>query len=364
MPLNIVIIGSTGELGSKLLNYTNKHHIKIYAATCYKNIKKLNLQKSRYRINKIYALSSNIDKKNFLNLLKKRIDLIYFLDFGSSSLIFLNTFLNNNSNSTVAIANKEMIIAGGKYLFDKFKKTKNTFISLDSEHFSLRNNLLYPETINKIYITASGGPFFFNKSKSINKANLSDVLNHPKWKMGINNLIDSSNFINKILEIYELSYIYKIPLEKIDFLISKEAFIHSIVKYNDGIISFNTFKNDMLITLIYPLKKYFEINHYMDSENFIFNKSNFEITKKLDKRFIFFKYFKKMKKFNHCDQIKLMLINNHAQSLYLDKKIRYIEIIPYTIKKMKKFNNNPIFKNFQDIVSYIDNLKLQILKND
>ena len=67
------------------------------------------------------------------------------------------------------------------------------------------------------------------------------VLSHPKWKMGKNNLIDSSNFINKILEIYELSYIYNIPLNKIDFLISKEAYIHSIIHYNDNTLSFNCF---------------------------------------------------------------------------------------------------------------------------
>ena len=83
--------------------------------------------------------------------------------------------------------------------------------------------------IKKIYITASGGPFYFNKKINLNKVKFKKVLSHPKWKMGKNNLIDSSNFINKILEIYELSYIYNIDLNKIDFLISKEAYIHSII---------------------------------------------------------------------------------------------------------------------------------------
>ena len=78
--------------------------------------------------------------------------------------------------------------------------------------------------------------------------------------MGKNNLIDSSNFVNKILEIYELSYIYNIPLNKIDFLVSKEAYIHSIIHYKDNTLSFNCFLNDMIITLLKPLSFFMKLN--------------------------------------------------------------------------------------------------------
>ena len=79
--------------------------------------------------------------------------------------------------------------------------------------------------------------------------------------MGKNNLIDSSNFINKILEIFELSYIYNINLNKIDFVVSPEAFIHSIIQFKDHTISFNCFNNDMLITLIKPLSFYYDFDY-------------------------------------------------------------------------------------------------------
>ena len=72
--------------------------------------------------------------------------------------------------------------------------------------------------VKKILITASGGPFYFNKKINLKKVTKKQVLSHPKWKMGSNNLIDSSNFVNKFLEILELSYIYDIPLNKIDFV--------------------------------------------------------------------------------------------------------------------------------------------------
>ena len=96
--------------------------------------------------------------------------------------------------------------------------------------------------------------------------------------MGYNNLIDSSNFINKILEIYELSYIYNIPLNKIDFLVSREAYVHSIVHYKDNTLSINAFKNDMIITLIKPLNYFFSIKtmplkqSYLESNNLIIEK--------------------------------------------------------------------------------------------
>ena len=89
--------------------------------------------------------------------------------------------------------------------------------------------------------------------------------------MGINNSIDSSNFINKILEIYELSYIYNIDLSKIDFLVSQNAYIHSIIEYYDGITSFNCYINDMLVPLIEPLTFYykFKIPSFSNTNNLL-----------------------------------------------------------------------------------------------
>ena len=220
--------------------------------------KKILLQKNKFCIPNHFILSENTEVERFIIFLKNKIDIIYFLDFGSFSLSYLDQFIKYNSRSIIAIANKEMIIAGGKPLINSIAKSKNQLIPLDSEHFSLKNSFLNKD-IKKIFITASGGPFYFSNKKSFNNVSFKDVLTHPKWKMGNNNLIDSSNFINKILEIYEVSIIYNIPISKIDFIISRQAFIHSIIFYNDGIISLNSFKNDMLLTLIYPLNGYFKL---------------------------------------------------------------------------------------------------------
>lgn len=360
MSAKILIIGSTGKLGSKLLHSTNENNIKVFGATCFSNYSKLKKQKNIYNIKNIFKLSDKIDKKLFMSFLKNKIDIIYFLDFGSHSLLYLNQFLKFNSNSLIAIANKEMIIAGGNILITKISNTKNEFIPLDSEHFSLRNHNLSISNVRKILITASGGPLFFSKYKSFKKIMLSKVLSHPKWSMGVNNLIDSSNFINKILELYELSYIYNIPINKLDFIISRAAFIHSVVVYEDGVLSFNAFKNDMELVLVYPLKRFFNINKFISSESFISNSNNFKFYQKYDSRFKIFKYLKSLKNLNHQDQIKLLLLNNQAQSLYLSDKLNYNDIIPFIVRNIKRYPSTKPFKSLIDILTYIDKLKTLI----
>ena len=109
--------------------------------------------------------------------------------------------------------------------------------------------------IDTVYITASGGPFYFKKNINLNKVSLKQVLKHPKWNMGKNNSIDSSNFINKMLEILELSIIFNIDINKIDFLVSKNAYVHSIVIYKNSTVLINCFDNNMLIPLVSPLIK-------------------------------------------------------------------------------------------------------------
>ncbi len=362
MKYKILIVGSTGKLGTKLLKFTKNNRIPIYGITCYKNSSKLINQKKNFLIENSFVLSNKIDQHKFLKILEKKIHIIYFLDYGSLSLKYLSHFLKFNNNSTIAIANKEMLIAGGSLLHNKIKKTKNNLIPLDSEHFSLINSIQSSKNIKKIYITASGGPFYFNKNIKLSSVPLKKVLSHPKWKMGKNNLIDSSNFINKILEIYELSYIYNIPLNKIDFLVSKEAFIHSIVHFTDNTLSLNCFFNDMLLTLIKPLSEYYKINEMKINQNYL-DLKNLKVEKPNDKRFTVFKYKKKLMKLSHSEQIKLMIINNSAHKLYLSKKLKYNRIVNYIMMEISNKNHNKKLNSFDSILKYISDLNNQYKTN-
>ena len=353
MKHKIVIIGSTGKLGTKLLNFTKKNSIPIFGITCFSNKTKLLKQKKFFNVNKSYSLSELKDKHNFLKLLERKIHILYFLDFGSFSLLYLNHFLKYNKNSIIAVANKEMLIAGGSVLQDKIKKTKNIFMPLDSEHFSLLNSNIKSNNIKKIYITASGGPFYFNKSINLTNVSSKKVLSHPKWKMGTNNLIDSSNFINKFLEIFELSHIYNIPINKIDFLISKEAYVHSIIHYNDNSLSLNCFINNMIITLSKPLTYFYKIKQLPLKQNYL-NLSNLKIEKPNDKRFRIFKYKKTLMKLTHSEQILLMIINNSAHKLYLSDNLKYDNIVTYIMTELFKHKKNIKLNSIKSILNFLD----------
>ena len=116
----ILIVGSTGELGTKLLKFCSKNKIKVNAITGYSNNHKLQLQKKKYNIKYNFLLNSKKNISNFKIFLKNQIiDIIYFLEYGCESIIYADIFLKNNKNSYIAIANKEMIIAGGSLLINK-----------------------------------------------------------------------------------------------------------------------------------------------------------------------------------------------------------------------------------------------------
>lgn len=354
MKNNILVIGSTGNLGSKLLNYTKKNKINIHTCTCFKNKKKLLNQKINYNLNFSFTLSDEVDEKKFLSHINKNnFKIIYFLDYSSSSLKYLDVLLKINHNSIFAIANKELIITAGKILINKLKKTNNILIPLDSEHFSIYNSMTQ-NNISKVYLTASGGPFYFKKNLDLNKVTFKDVINHPKWKMGINNSIDSSNFVNKLLEMFEVSILFDIDINKVDFVVSPQAYIHSIIVYDDNSIKLNCFHNDMLITLIKPLSLVFKSQNLKFNHNQIFNLDNFKINKFDDKRFKIIKNLSFLKKIDHKSQIKLMILNNRAHTLYLNNDIKYNDIIDYIVKGLKNNNYENKINSFNRILNYIN----------
>ena len=341
------------------LSLQKKNNIPIDAITCNKNKKLLKQQSKKYKINNIFNYDNNEKCTSLVRYITStKLNIIYFLDHGSGSLSILSKILKYQKGTTIAVANKEMIIAGNKYMIDRIEKTNNKFIPLDSEHFSLINSKLDNSDIKNLYITASGGPFYSNKNINLNNVKKKDVLSHPKWKMGNNNLIDSSNFINKILEIFEMSIIYKIDIKKIDFLVSPNAFIHSLVVYNDYIHTFNCFNNDMLITLTKPLKMYYLFKLNLDRKKFL-NYKNYYFEKFSDKRFKIIKYYHKLKNLDHSGQIEFMILNNIAQDLYLKNIINYNDIVRFITKRISFSKNDILLSSFDDILKYIKNIKIK-----
>ena len=145
-----------------------------------------------------------------------------------------------NKTKKILIANKESIICGWNLIKEKAKKSKTDIIPVDSEHYSIRelikNNKI--ENIEKIYLTASGGPFLNLKLSKFKNIRPKDALTHPKWKMGKKITIDSSTLMNKIFELIEAHKLFNIPLKKIDILIHPNSLVHAIVKFKNGLTKF------------------------------------------------------------------------------------------------------------------------------
>ena len=371
---NIVILGSTGVLGTKLVNFLHKNKLKISIISCFSNYKKLHNQKTKTKTKLAIVLDTNILNFNndlnygdelLLNFIKTTpINIFYVLNTGFESLKYIELIIKFQKNCTIAIANKEILVAGGKLLIDSIVNSKNFILPLDSEHFSLFNLLPDRKNINKyiskVYLTASGGPFYFDKNFNINTVTLKSATKHPIWKMGFKNSIDSSNLVNKILECFELSSLYNIPLSNIGITISPKAFAHSVVFYADHRISINCFENNMMIPLTSPFSSEIYYKKPKDDINII-NCSDLNFIKFNNKNFQIHKHLKKIFNFSQTEQILFMMLNAESVNRFIANKITYSQIIPFIFNNIKNLPNKNKFKNLYEIINYT-NMVSTILK--
>ena len=143
-------------------------------------------------------------------------------------------------------------------------------------------------------------------------------------------------------------------------MVSKEALVHSIVIYNDNVITFNAFMNNMMIPLISPLKI---MNNLKINNNFIFNKNSFSLEKFNDKRFILKKFLKKIKTFNHSTQIEFMLLNNLAHKKYINGEIKYHDIIDFIFNNILINKRKTNFRSINNILSFIKKTERKFNEN-
>lgn len=155
----------------------------------------------------------------------------------------------------LCLANKESLVAGGDIIL-KLLKTKNgKLYPIDSEHVAIAKCLYNKniDDIDKILITASGGPFYFTPIDEFKNITPEKALNHPTWKMGKKITIDSSTMMNKAFEIVEAYYLFGVDIDKIEPIVDRESKVHSMVKFKSGDIYLNVGPSDMRIPIYYAL---------------------------------------------------------------------------------------------------------------
>ena len=383
MKKKIAILGSTGSIGKTLLDIVakDKKNFEITLLTAHRNYEKLLNQAKKFKVKNLIISNKKtfekIKKKNIKNIKIynsfEDLNLIFSqkIDYVMSSIVGLDgldpTIKIIKFTKKIAIANKESIICGWNLIKKELNKNKTEFIPVDSEHFSLWYGLKNSnnEDIEKIFITASGGPFYktpLNKFKSIK---VSDATNHPNWKMGRKISIDSATMINKVYEVIEAKNIFNIPLNKIDILIHPKSYIHALIKFKNGLIKIIAHDTTMAIPIFNTL-------YSKAHSNFKFNKinvnklNNLNLIKLNYKRYPITKILSSLPK-NHSLYFTIIVsINDTLVDLFLKNKISFIEIQKIFLKmandknfvKFKKINPYKI----QDIINLNKYVRLKTLK--
>ncbi|MGF1669961.1 MAG: 1-deoxy-D-xylulose-5-phosphate reductoisomerase [Balneolaceae bacterium] len=354
---NLALLGSTGSIGTQALEIVERHpnSFKITALTANKNWKLLARQVNKFRPDTV-LLCDDSEKKNFKNA----------LDYNPSNLIFGSHYLNLNEiledsdillNSLVgfagfiptynalkmgikvALANKESLVVGGELINRVGSLKKGNLIPVDSEHSAMLQCLVgeADNTIKKIVITASGGPFRDWSFEQMQKITVEDALRHPNWDMGAKITVDSSTMMNKGLEIIEAHWLFNVPYSHIEPVIHPQSIIHSIIEFIDGSSKAQLGMPDMKVPILYALT-------YPDRLDFettpIDYSKNFELTfEPVDfNRFPCLKLAMEAGKEGGFAPAVLNAANEIAVARFLKKEIGYIDMFRIIRKSLEKIN--------------------------
>tara|TARA_B100002051_G_C16731745_1_gene638693 strand:- start:558 stop:1709 length:1152 start_codon:yes stop_codon:yes gene_type:complete len=367
--MKINIFGSTGIIGSKTINLINKNfpQYKINLLTANTNVKKLVKQikicKPKYVYlndqTKINLLKKNINKTIILSkkelsdyLNSSKSDFTILAISGYNSLNFLQEILNNTKN--LGLVSKESIVSAG-HLFKKNKFFKKTNIyPIDSEHFALSNKINISTNINSIkniYLTASGGPFLGINHQNLKNISFKKAINHPKWKMGYKNSIDSATLVNKCLEVIEAHYLFDLPFEKINILIHPQSIVHAIVENYNYVSEMILFNNNMDIPILNFLNYNNKKRIFIKNKNLFYkNFSKFDFQNVDIKQFPIYQFFNKLEK-TPINLIKFNIANEYAVELFKEKRIKYTDIYKIIIKLTSLDLYSPL-NTIKDIINY------------
>lgn len=272
MKKTIAVLGSTGSIGVQSLDVALKSDYKVDAVTANSNFKKTEEQirqfkprfaalsdpaaaaELRLRVRdtstKVYSGAEGV----CMCAAETDADTVIDAIVGLAGLRPALTVLENNK--TLALANKEALVAGGTLVLDKAKKSGKAILPVDSEHsaiFQCLEGKPSNKALKKIILTASGGPFFGKTRDELKNVTARDALKHPNWDMGAKITIDSASMFNKGLELIEAHFLFGIAPEKIDILVHRESIIHSMVEYDDNSVIAQLGLPDMRIPIQYAL---------------------------------------------------------------------------------------------------------------
>ena len=379
----IAIFGSTGSIGITLINIIkkDKKNFRIELITANKNYKKLVKQVRFFDVKNVIITDYNSFMK-VKNIFKDEKINIYN-NFNSFKKIFKNKKIDYTMSAitgfhglkptlevikftkVIAIANKESIICGWNLIKKNLDKYKTKFIPVDSEHFSIWSLIGNSNTNNfeKIYLTASGGPFRkypLNKFKNITPEK---ALMHPNWSMGKKISIDSATMMNKVFEIIEAKKIFNFKYKQLKILIHPHSYLHAIVKFNNGLTKLLIHDTNMMIPIFNSIYQGTQ-NKIKSNQLDLKTLNNLELNQVDEKRFPIIKIIDTLVDRDSLFETVIVSANDLLVHKFLKNQIKFTDISEILLKitnltEFKRFKNiKP--KNVEQVVKLADYVSLKI----
>ena len=346
MKKKIAILGSTGSIGKTLIEIIkeNKKNFDVVLLTADKNYKEIIKQAKYFKVKNLIITNEKsfreLKKKklgkinifnnynSFNNIFKKKIDYVMSSISGIDGLEPTLKIIKHTKK--IAIANKEAIICGWHLIKRDLKKYKTTFIPVDSEHFSifyaLQDNKI--SNIEKIYLTASGGPLNNIPKEKFKNIKISEAIKHPTWKMGKKISVDSATMMNKVFEIIEAKKIFNLDYNKLDILVHPSSYIHAIIKFKDGMIKIIDHDTNMKIPIFNSL--YDNKQKSIRTDQLNLKKLNTLNLKQVNtNKFPSIKIIKRLQNKESLLETIIVLANDELVNLFLLKKLNFTDINNY-----------------------------------
>lgn len=343
----LAIFGSTGSIGCSTLNVVRRHRDRFAVSilTAGRNLQRLIEQIREFNPRHVYIIGEKdaaVLKALFpgLDIYRgedgmDKVSRLTDFDIGVSALVGVAglrpTWNMINNGKTVALANKEVLVAGGRLVMEAARKRGAALLTVDSEHSAIMQCLRGENhgEIERILLTASGGPFFDREiTDSITPE---EALRHPTWKMGPKITIDSATMMNKGFEIIEARWLFDVPVERVKVVIHRQSIVHSMVEFKDGSIMANIAPPDMELPIAYALSypERMEMPQRLD----IFAMKALEFKAPDEEKFPCLRLAKEAARAGHGAQVVLNAANEALVARFLAGGLRFTDI-PRGVEEM------------------------------
>lgn len=357
---NISILGATGSIGTQTLDVirNSSEKINLVGVTANSSVEKIIEIIQEFSPKYVAMMDEECSKKvkEYCILNKLDIEVLDGIEglIKVASLDEIDTVVTSvvgmiglrptmaaiEAGKDIALANKETLVVAGEIVMNKAKEKGVKILPVDSEHSAIFQSLsgYTSKDINKIILTASGGPFRGKKLDELKEVTVSEALNHPKWNMGKKISIDSATLMNKGLEVIEAHFLFDCDYDNIEVVVHPQSIIHSMVEYKDASIIAQLGSPDMRLpiqyALNYPERKERIANpiSFYDIATLTFEKPDLETFKCLELAY-------KAGKEGGLATTILNGANEEAVALLLDEKIKFLQIAEIIDESLEHFKN-------------------------